>query len=290
MVAGNDDSKAQELVTPGLDSKQKEQAANRGAVSPLVVHEVVRKQGDEELDRPASALAWSGLAAGLSMGSSLIAEGLLRSHLADESWRPLIEKLGYSYGYLLVVLGRQQLFTENTLTAVLPLLARRNAETFWKVAKLWGVVLAANLAGVHIVSWVLACTAAFPPDVRSAFSQIALEAMKVSFGTALLRGIFAGWLIAMMVWMLAAVRSGHIAIILASTYVVGLGGFTHIVAGSAEALFLVWSGALNWFHFLTVYALPTLVGNIIGGVSLVSALNHAQVVSGQAETGGNPAQ
>jgi formate/nitrite transporter FocA (FNT family) len=164
-------------------------------------------------------------------------------------------------------------------------MARRNFETFLKVVKLWAVVFLANIAGAHAIAWVLACTAAFQPDVQKAFADIGREAVAVSFGTAVLRGIFAGWLIAMVVWMLAAVRTGLALIIIIMTYIVGLGGLTHIIAGSVEALFLVWAGQLPWLSYLTGYMIPTLIGNILGGVALVSAVNHAQVVAGQSESG-----
>jgi formate/nitrite transporter FocA (FNT family) len=274
-----------ELSTPELTDQERDQVKRRLFVPALVVHEVVRKQGDEELKRPASALAWSGLAAGLSMGASMIAEGLLRSHLPDAPWRPLVVKFGYPLGFLMVIIGRQQLFTENTLTAIIPLMARRNFETLLNVVKLWVVVFLANIAGAHVIAWVLACTPAFRPDVQNAFAEIGREAVAVSFGAAVLRGIFAGWLIAMVVWMLAAVRTGLAPIIIIMTYVVGLGGLTHIIAGSVEALFLVWAGQLPWPSYLTGYMAPTLIGNILGGVALVSALNHAQVVAGQSEGG-----
>jgi formate-nitrite transporter family protein len=110
--------------------------------------------------------------------------------------------------------------------------------------------------------------------------QLATEAADVSFPSAVIRGIFAGWLIAMVVWMNAATDSGRFTIIVTLTYVVGLAGLTYIVAGSVEVIFLVMIGAKTWISFLIGYMLPTLIGNILGGVSLVSALNHAQVVAG----------
>jgi formate/nitrite transporter FocA (FNT family) len=105
---------------------EKRQVEERVAITAHVVYEAIRLEGDEELHRPAAALAWSALAAGLAMGFSFIAEALLTSHLPNQPWRPLVTRLGYSVGFLIVVLGRQQLFTENTLTAVLPLLLRTN--------------------------------------------------------------------------------------------------------------------------------------------------------------------
>jgi formate-nitrite transporter family protein len=268
------------LSTPELSEEEKKEARERTSISAPVVHEAIRRDGDEELQRPVSALAWSGLAAGLSMGFSFVAEALLHHYLPETSWRPLVVSMGYPFGFLLIIIGRQQLFTENTLTAVIPLLARRNVTTLVSVLRLWAVVLFANLVGAHLFAWVVVHTPMFPPEFQSSFHAIAVQAAAVSFWTAVLRGIFAGWLIAMVVWMLAAIDTGRIAVIVILTYVVGLAGLTHIIAGSVEVLFLVMAGEKNWFAYLGGYMAPTLIGNIIGGVALVSALNHAQVVAG----------
>ena len=265
---------------PQLTERQEQEAEDRTNVSALVVHEAIRKDGDEELRRPISALAWSGLAAGLSMGFSFVAEALFRTYIPAVPWRPLITNLGYPLGFLIVIVGRQQLFTENTLTAIIPLLARRNLATFWQVMRLWAVVLAANITGAHIFAWVIGNTPVLHPKFHLALGQLATEAADVSFGNAILRGIFAGWLIAMVVWMLAATDSNRIPIIILMTYIVGLAGLTHIVAGSVEVLFLVMTGAKTWLSFAAGYMLPTLIGNVLGGVALVSALNHAQVIAG----------
>ena len=265
---------------PELTPREEEEVEQRTSVKAHVVHEAVRRDGDTEFERPASALATSGLAAGLSMGFSFIGEGILRSHLPDTPWRPLVAKLGYSFGFLIVILGRQQLFTENTLTAVLPVLVRRNWISLWHMLRLWGIVLAANLLGAHIVAWVLGNTQSFPPAVQAVFAQIAHESFSVTPEQAILRGVFAGWLIAMLVWMRAAIDNGQIPLIVIVTYVVGLGGFTHVIAGSIEVLFLVMTGAVSWTGYLMRYLLPVLLGNIIGGVSMVAVVNHAQVVAG----------
>jgi len=268
------------IAAPELTERQEQEAQDRTSVSAVVVHEAIRHDGEEELNRSSSALAWSGLAAGLSMGFSLVGEALLKAHLPDRPWRPLLTNLGYSLGYLIVIIGRQQLFTENTLTAIIPLLARRNLTTLIRVARLWVIVLVANLAGAHLFAWVAGNTAMFRPEVQAAMLSLGKQAAAVSFGAALLRGIFAGWLIAMVVWMLAAIDTGRIAVIVIITYVVGLAGLTHIIAGSINVLFLVMVGAKSWGAAAWGYMLPTLIGNSIGGVSLTAALNHAQVVAG----------
>ncbi len=279
MLVGGED-KDPGIAAPELTERQEQEAQDRTSVSAVVVHEAVRHDGEEELNRPSSALAWSGFAAGLSMGFSLVGQALLRSHLPDKPWRPIIVSLGYSLGYLIVIVGRQQLFTENTLTAIIPLLARRNVVTFVQVARLWAIVLVANLAGAHLFAWVAGNTAMFSPQVQAAMLALGKEAAAVSFGAALLRGIFAGWLIAMVVWMLAATDSGRLAVIVILTSLVGLASFTHIIAGSIDVLFLVMVGAKSWGSAAWGYMLPTLIGNSIGGVSLTAALNHAQVVAG----------
>lgn len=267
-------------AVPQLNERQLEEAERRSSVPAAVVHEAVRKDGDEELHRPMSALAWSGLAAGLSMGFSFVATALLYRYLPDAPWRPLIASFGYPVGFLLVIVGRQQLYTENTLTAIIPLLARRNVTTLVAVLRLWGVVLVANLVGAHIFAWVIADSGVLKPDFHAALETIARKAADVSFSDALVRGIFAGWLIAMVVWMMAATDTGRIPIIIILTYIVNLASFTHIVAGSVEVLYLVAIGAKSWMAFCTGYMIPTLIGNTLGGVALVSALNHAQVMAG----------
>ena len=259
---------------------QAHKVAERIAPDAHTIHEVVLRQGESELARPTKALAWSGLASGLSMGFSLIGEGLLHSMLPNAGWRPLIAKFGYSLGFLIVIVGKQQLFTENTLTPIIPLMHHKDARTFGNVMRLWTAVFISNLAGAHLVAWALAATPAVTPQIQQAFLEIARESMKPSFGDKVLHGIFAGWLIALLVWILGAVKSEGVAIIIILTYIVGLGGFSHVIAGSVEALFLMWAGQIGWWDAISGLTLPALIGNTIGGVSLVAALNHAQVKAG----------
>src|SRR3954467_11881744 len=158
------------------EQQQKDEAAERSAPAGAVVYHAIKKEGEEELERPTSALMWSGLAAGLSMGFSFVTQALLRSHIPDASWRPLIVNFGYSVGFLIVVLGRQQLFTENTLTVILPLLVKRDGSTFRNVARLWVTVFLANLTGTLLFALVIAKTTAFDDSVYDAFAALGDEA------------------------------------------------------------------------------------------------------------------
>jgi formate/nitrite transporter FocA (FNT family) len=263
------------------EQQEQKEAHERAAPSGTVVYNAIVQEGQDELKRKSSGLFWSGLAAGLSMGFSMVAEGLLRARLPDSHWRPLIAKLGYSVGFLIVVLGRQQLFTENTLTPTLPLLSKKSDVKFANVMRLWGVVFAANMVGALAMAFVLARTNALEPDIRAAFVALGHEGMQHGFGTILLRGIFAGWLIALMVWLLPFAETARVWVIVIITYLVGLGGFAHVIAGSVEMMALAAAGEKSWGAVVGGFIVPSLVGNIIGGVTLVAALNHAQIAAGE---------
>jgi formate-nitrite transporter family protein len=275
---------------PDLDEREHAQAEEAARLSAEVTYEVIRHQGEEELKRSTSGLLWSGLAAGLSMGFSLVAQGVLRSHLPDAPWRPLVAGLGYPMGFLIVILASQQLFTENTLTVIVPLLARRDGRTFADVARLWSAVLVANLVGALAFAAVLARTELFPPDVRAAFAEIARPMLAASFAVGTLKGIFAGWLIAIMVWMLPAARGLDVVVILLITWLVGVAALLHVIAGTVDVSYLAWSGQATWGDVLTRFLAPALLGNVIGGVIMASAISHAQVVSGGGKKSGSNAR
>ena len=112
-----------------------------------MIYEIVRRLGEEEMGRPATSLWWSGLAAGLSISFSLLAQAILQMHLPDAPWRPLISSFGYCAGFVMVVLSRQQLFTENTITVVLPVMAEPTLNNLWKLCRMWGIVFLANIVG-----------------------------------------------------------------------------------------------------------------------------------------------
>ncbi|MDR3431303.1 MAG: formate/nitrite transporter family protein [Rouxiella aceris] len=268
---------------PRVDSKESEQGTeietdehnlpSRAAAT----HEQIRMEGEKELERDSLALMWSAIAAGLSISASLVTKGILHARLADTPARFFIENLGYTVGFIIVIMARQQLFTENTVTAVLPVMHKPTAKNFAILFRLWGVVLAGNVVGAACASLAFIAMPLFTPEVMQAFQQISQEVMEKTPGEMFVGGVVSGWLIATMVWMLPGAGSAKIWLILLMTYLVAIGNLTHIVVGSVEVLYLVFSGALPWQQFIWPFALPTLAGNIIGGTFIFALISHAQI-------------
>jgi formate/nitrite transporter FocA (FNT family) len=257
-------------------SSDKQEAEERSAPEGKVVYEAIRQEGESELDRPTGALAWSGLAAGLSMGFSMVGKAVLKHHLPEAEWVPLVTNLGYSFGFLIVILGRQQLYTENTLTVILPFLMKKKLSVLANIARLWTVVLLTNLLGALVFAAVMAQTTAVSPGVREAMRHLGEEAIKHDLATTVLRGVFAGWLIALMVWLLPFAEQLRVVVIVLITYLVGISEFPHIVAGAVDVFFVAAEGTRSWGEAIGRFILPTLLGNTLGGVTLVALLGHLQ--------------
>lgn len=265
--------------SPHLDAREQRQAASRAPLGPLVIHEIVREQGEVELRRSFSGLAWSALASGLSIGFSMVVQAYLQAALPKAEWAHLISGFGYSVGFLIVILGRQQLFTETTLTALIPTLTRRDLPTLLATLRVWGIVLAANLIGTWAFGTIAAQPGIFSADARAAMADLSQHVMGAPFWITLVRGGSAGWLIGLMVWLLPSAGPSRPLIIILLTYVIALCGFPHVIAGSAESSFGVASGAATVGDYLGRFLIPTLLGNVFGGTVLAALLNHAPVAA-----------
>jgi formate/nitrite transporter FocA (FNT family) len=265
--------------SPHLDEQEQHQAARSAPLGPLVIHEIVREQGEIEIERSFSGLAWSGLAAGLSIGFSFLVEATLAAGLPDAPWARLVAAFGYSVGFLIVILGRQQLFTETTLTALIPALTRPGWRTVRGAIRVWAVVLVTNLLGTVVFGVISAQPGIFPPETLHAMARLSAETMAHPAWQTMLTAGSAGWLIGLMVWLLPGAGPAGPLIVIILTYVVALCRFPHVVAGSVEAVFGVVSGAASISDYLLRFLLPTLAGNAVGGMILAALLNHAPVAS-----------
>jgi formate-nitrite transporter family protein len=243
------------------------------------IHRVIREEGEQDLGRHRGAVAWSGLAAGLSMGFSFLTMAIIQSQLPARPWQHLLSSFGYTLGFLIVVLGRQQLFTESTLTAVLPVLADRSWHFFRRLMVFWLVVLTTNLLGTALFSFVICHQWLFEPEIWQALGGIADDVLREGFWPTMIKAVLAGWLIALMVWLLPGSGPARPLIIIILTYVVAVSRFPHVIAGSAEAAFAVFLGHVSALDYILRFLAPTLVGNTIGGVALVALLNHAPLAT-----------
>lgn len=262
----------------GITRHEAEEVEERSSPRTPVIYEVVRKHGEEEMARPAVSLWWSGIAAGLSISFSLLAQAILQTHLPDEPWRPLVVSFGYSIGFLMVVLSRQQLFTENTITVVLPVMADFTSRNLALMGRMWGIVLLANLSGTLFAALFCSFTPVLTDELLKGMMEISRHAMVHSWSGMFFKGIASGFVMAAMVWLIPGAGSAQFHVITVMTYLIAVAGFTHIVAGSMEAFLLVIGGDLGVLPMVTQFAVPVLLGNIFGGTALFALISYAQVM------------
>jgi formate-nitrite transporter family protein len=243
-----------------------------------VIYEIVCRLGAEEMARPVNSLWWSGVAAGLSISFSLLAQAILHDHLPDAPWRPLVASLGYSVGFVMVVLSRQQLFTENTVTVVLPVMAELTRKNLRNLARMWTVVFLANMAGTLVASLFCTFTPVIAPELREGMLAVSRHIFDHSWVATGFMAVGAGFLMAAMVWLLPGAESAQFYVVVLMTWLIAAGGFNHVVAGSMEAFMLALNGELGVWPMLGDFFVPVLVGNIIGGTALFALLAYAQVM------------
>lgn len=237
--------------------------------------EAVVEDGQLELERANAGLAFSGFAAGLNISFSAIALAVVGSMTGGVGFAAYAV---YPIGFLIVVLGRAQLFTENTVTPVVVVLSRSNRLP--SMLRLWGVVLLFNLLG----TLVFAATVHYAQVLDTSAVDILLEEVDkmeaYSFATTMVKGIFGGWLVALIAWMVAASRDtiSQAFFIYALAFMIPAAGLTHSIAGSSEFLIGVFANNISWAQYFAGFLFPTTIGNIIGGLFLVTILNYGQVI------------
>lgn len=248
------------------------------------VHEIIRREGEKEMRRDGMALLWSAFAAGLTMSTSFIAKGLLQAYLPGGAAFSLVAAMGYTVGFILVVTARQQLFTENTITPILPLMTKPTLSKLRLVLRLWGIVLVGNLAGGALAAFIFVRLPVFSPEVLTQFSAIGRHMMSNTAWEMFTKGILSGWLIATMVWVLAGINYAKILMIFLITYLIAAGGFTHVIVGSVEAFFLLFRGEAEVASAVFRFGVPTLLGNIVGGTCIFALISHVQIRSDMADS------
>ena len=264
------------------DAKEEQQGENRPAVgtrlSAREIRDNVEEAAEEEMGRPVSQLLFSSLAAGLTIGFSVLAGAFLAS-LVPPPYHHAAAAVGYPLGFIFVVLARSQLFTENTLEPVIPLLHNHDRRTLVSLLRLWAVVLPGNLVGALAFALVAAYTPAIGLDLQAHILELSVEATDGGFWLVAFQAVFGGWLVALMAWLVSSTRAtgAQIVFVWITTAPIAAFGFRHSIAGAVEAFFRAAVGSASWSQMIAGFLVPAILGNIAGGVTLVALLNHGQV-------------
>lgn len=264
------------------DAEEAEKSAERvdelRPASSDEMFEVVRLNGVEELSRPTISLIFSGLAAGLAIGFSVVAEAAILSRISSNAgWATLVGDMGYTVGFIIVVLGRLQLFTENAITPVLPICHAPTRRNFAALARNWSVVLTANIVGVSVFAAFLMWLPSIPEEMRKAVVELGRHSVDGGFFVTMTKGVGAGFLIAALVWVNANTRCASLAVVFVVTYVIALCEFSYVIAGTMEIASLVMVDSITLWQAVFGFFLPALIGNIIGGTVLFAFISYGQV-------------
>lgn len=237
--------------------------------------EAVVEDGQQELDRAPAGLAFSGFAAGLNISFSAIALAVVGAMTGGVG---LAAYAVYPIGFLIVVLGRAQLFTENTVTPVVVVLSRRNRLP--GMLRLWAVVLVFNLLGTLVFAATVHYANVLDPSAMQILLEEVQKMVDYTFSATMVKGIFGGWLVALIAWMVAASRDtiSQAFFIYVLAFMIPAAGLTHSIAGSSEFLIGVFAGEVSLIEYFGGFLFPTTIGNIIGGLFLVTLLNYGQVI------------
>jgi formate/nitrite transporter FocA (FNT family) len=244
------------------------------------IFEQVATNARQELTRPSIALAISGFGGGAFMGLSALGTAIALTLLGNSRTAQIVAQMFYPIGFIVVILGRSQLFTENTLYPVALVLSEK--KQFWNTLRLWSVVLPANVAGAFVFASLASLTPSLRPETVQIMSQLGQTALAHSAGQIFWSGVIGGWIIALAAWLVSGSHSitGSVMIIWMLTFIVGLGSFAHCVATSCEIFVSVLTQHAPWYAY-PAWFFPAVAGNICGGVGLVTILEYGQVMYGR---------
>ncbi|MGH9503081.1 MAG: formate/nitrite transporter family protein [Terriglobales bacterium] len=247
----------------------------RRLTAPEIFHQVA-EDARAELKRSSSTLAFSGLAGGLTLGLTGLSVAAIRDLLGRGGWQDLVSYLAYPIGFVAVIIGRAQLFTENTLYPVILVLDERRH--LWHTLRLWGVVFASNLVGATLFALLAVKSGALLSGMSGQLVEMGTEAVKGSAAHIFWSGVIGGWLIALVAWVVTASQwtIGQLAMVWVLTFVVGVGRFAHCIVTSGEIISAILAGPVLLSTYVTWLLIAT-SGNIVGGVVIVSVLNYGQV-------------
>ena len=274
--------------------RKREKDLKEALNKPKQIKEILDEQiqtAMHEHNRSNQDLFLSSISAGLEIGFSVFLMAVLYTlfgGLIHPSLLHVLLAFAYPLGFIFVIIGRSELFTEHTALAVIPVL-NRNA-TFKNLMALWGIIYAGNLLGGYVFGYIISV---LPADLEmiqyNAFEVLALKLIEHPWKIIMISGILAGWLMGLLSWLVTSSQEtiSRIVIIIFITSVIGMGGLHHAIVGSIEIFTaMITSENITWIDYLRVLGLST-VGNIIGGVVFVAFIKFSHVNPGRKYIGKN---
>ena len=228
---------------------------------------------DEEIDIGIRELFFSSLAGGFAITLTFL---IYASMTASTGGDPILSGILYPIGFIYIILGGYQLYTENTLPPVALVLER--LASLPALMRIWVVVLIGNFAGGGLGALVLAYTGVFSDPAAVAATDIAMSGMETPFWDLFFKAGFAGLIVAGVVWLDYAVRDTitRFFLIYMAFLMIPYANLYHVVVSFTEVMYLVFLGHIDVIPGLTGFILPVLLGNTIGGVLLVTIVNYYQ--------------
>ena len=229
--------------------------------------------GEEEILIPGRQLFFSGVAAGFAITLTVLAYASVLA-ITDGPSGELVAPLLYPLGFVFIVVGEYQLYTENTLPPVTLVLTR--LASIPSLIRVWSIVIAGNLVGVAIGAYILATTGMLGPDTVDAAESLGMHGLRTPWMAVFFKGIFAGWLVAGLVWLDHAMRDsiGRILVIYVIMFTVPTADLFHIITSMGDALFVFFRGTATLSSLTWEFLVPVFLGNTVGGVVPVAVLNY----------------
>jgi formate/nitrite transporter FocA (FNT family) len=269
-------------IKPAEKSQQAGQQHQKNLSRPSAeeIYEQVATNARQELRRPSLALMLSGFGGGIFMGLSALGPAIVLALLGESPSAQIIARMFYPMGFIVVIIGRSQLFTENTLYPIALVLAEKRQAL--NTMRLWSVVLPSNVLGALTFAALCALTPALSPSIVSSIAKLGMDALAKPTPTVFWSGVMAGWIIATAAWLVSGSHSitGSVMVIWMLTFIVALGNFAHCIATSGEILTAILSHQAAWSAYPRWFG-PAVAGNICGGVGMVTILQYGQVMFGK---------
>jgi formate-nitrite transporter family protein len=263
--------------------------------SPTQIWEDALDEGERRLERTPVAVAVTGLLGGAEVMFGVIAlvvtTAAFSSVLPDQTAH-LLGSLTFGLALVFITIGRAELFTENFLIPVGSVYAGRSSAT--ALARLWLLTLVGNLAGLMLLALIFAPHGVLPPEGLKAAGKISDTYTTRPVIPALLSAVAGGALMTLFTWLAAAAENDVTRVFLGLLvgFVLVAPSLNHAVVSFGEIAFgLVAGTATGTVADLARNFGLAIVGNLVGGLGLVTATRLLQVrgepgsTSGRSERG-----